>query len=101
MHVQTMPGLRRWPQTASARQAYRDELTGRGKPLTMASSGNPLIENAAGNQDDDHANERHAVFVASIRCRPLDAVDHQEFDRAALGLEPEPELFLHRREDRR
>lgn len=96
-----MSRLCRWPQTASARQAYLDELTGRRKPLTMPSGGNPLIENAAGNQDDENANERHAVIVPSVGCRALDAVDHQEFHRAALGLEPESELLLHRSEDRR
>ena len=78
-----------------------DELTRRGKPPAIASGGNPLIEDAAGKKDDDYANERHAVIVASIGRRPFDAVDEQEFNRAALRLEPEPELLLQRREDGR
>ena len=32
----------------------------------MASSGNPLIENAAGKKDDDYADERHPVIVPLI-----------------------------------
>ena len=96
-----MSRLRRWPQAASARQAPDvDELTWRCKPLAIASGGNPLIENAAGKKDDDYAGERHPVIVPSIGRRLLDAVDDQEFNRAALRLEPEPELLLQRGEDR-
>jgi hypothetical protein len=62
----------------------------------MASGGNPLIENAAGKKDADHAGESHGVIVPLIRRRPLDAVDDQEFHRAALRLEPEAELLLQR-----
>ena len=58
MHVETMG-------------ADADELTRRGKPLAMASGGDPLIENAAGNKDDDDANEPHAVIVPSIGRRSM------------------------------
>ena len=78
-----------------------NELTGRGKPQTKAPGGNPLIENAAGKKDDNHANERHAVIVASIGRRPLYAVDHEELDRAPLGFQLETELLLQRCENRR
>jgi hypothetical protein len=82
-----MSRLRRWPQTASARQAPDiDELPRRGKPLAIASRGNPLIENAAGKKDDGYAGERHPVIVPSIARRLLDAVDHQEFHRPTLRL---------------
>jgi hypothetical protein len=80
-----MSRLRRWSQTASARLAPDvDKLTRRGKPLAIASRGNPLIEDAAGKKDDDHAGERHPLIVPSIGRRLLDAVDHQEFHRPTL-----------------
>ena len=81
--------------------ADADELTGWGKPLTMASRGNPLRENAAGNQDDDEASEHHAAIAASIGCGPFDAVDDQHLDRPALGVELEAKLLLNGCKDRR
>jgi len=78
-----------------------NELPGRDTPLAMASGGTPLVENAAGKKDDDYANQRHAVIVPSIGRRSFDVVDIEEFDGAALGLEPEPELLLHRCKNRR
>ena len=47
MHVETMGG------------ADADKLTGRGKPLTMTSGGDPLIEDSTGNKDDDQASDHH------------------------------------------
>jgi len=97
-----MSRLRRWPQTAPARQApdvY--ELTRRRKPLTMTPGGDPLIENAAGNKNDDEASEHHRVIVASIRRRPFDAIDDEHLDGATLRIELEAELLLQRRKNRR
>jgi hypothetical protein len=39
--------------------------------------------------------------MESVGRRRLNAVDHENRDRAAFGLQLEPELFLHRSEDRR
>ena len=78
-----------------------NQLTRRRKPLTMASGGNPLIENAAGNKDGDEASEHHGVIVASIRRRPFDAIDDEHFDGATLRIELETKLLLQRRKNRR
>ena len=77
------------------------ELTRRRKSLAMAPGGNPLIENAAGNKDDNEASEHHRVIVASIRRRPFDAIDDEHLDGATLRIELETELLLQRRENRR
>ena len=64
-----------------------------------ARSSDPLVEHADQNKrqknraDRDHSDE-------SIGCWSFNAIYQQEFDRAALGFEPEPELLLKRGEDR-
>ena len=78
-----------------------NELTGRRKPLTIASRGNPLIENAAGNQDDYEASEHHRVIWLSVGRRPFDAIDDEHLDGATLRIELETELLLQSRENRR
>ena len=57
----------------SARPADPDELTWLGESPTVAPSGNRLIDNAAGEKDDDDPNECHPGIVPSIgRRAPCD-----------------------------